>query len=322
MKVLITGGAGFIGSNLVDRLLAEDHKVIVIDNLNEFYDPELKKNNIISHQAHKNYKFYNADITDSSHIKGIFTKEIPTHIVHLAAWAGVRPSIHNPILYENVNVLGTLNLLEICKEMNIVNFVFASSSSVYGTNSKVPFSENDPINQPISPYAVTKRTGELHCYTYSNLYNIPISCLRFFTVYGPRQRPEMAIHKFTRMIDRGQKLTMFGDGNTKRDYTYIDDIVEGILGVLQRPKNFEIYNIGNSSTVELRQLIQLLENGLSKKANIEILDEQPGDVPITYSDITKLNKLSGFEPKTSIESGVESFLKWYVDNRELLLRIT
>lgn len=322
MKVLITGGAGFIGSNLVNRLLAEDHKVIVIDNLNEFYNPELKKNNIISHQAHKNYKFYNADITDESHIKEIFTKEIPTHIVHLAAWAGVRPSIHNPILYENVNVLGTLNLLEICKEMNIVNFVFASSSSVYGTNSKVPFSEDDPINQPISPYAVTKRSGELHCYTYSNLYNIPISCLRFFTVYGPRQRPEMAIHKFTRMIDRGQKLTMFGNGDTKRDYTYIDDIVEGILGVLQRPKNFEIYNIGNSSTVELRKLIQLLENGLSKKANIEILDEQPGDVPITYSDITKLNKLSGFEPKTSIESGIESFLKWYVDNRELLLRFT
>lgn len=322
MKILITGGAGFIGSSLVDRLLAEGNEVVVIDNLNEFYNPELKKNNMKLHLTNPYYKFYNVDITEFDIIKEVFLKEKPTHVVHLAAWAGVRPSINNPILYENVNVIGTLNLLELCKSKEIVNFVFASSSSVYGTNSKVPFSENDPINQPISPYAVTKRTGELHCYTYSSLYYIPISCLRFFTVYGPRQRPEMAIHKFSRMIDRGQRLTMFGNGLTKRDYTYIDDIVEGILGVLANPRPFEIYNIGNSSTVALSKLIKLLEDGLGKKANIEVLEEQPGDVPITYSDISKLNQLIGFTPKVSIEKGIESFLRWYVENRELLLMYT
>lgn len=322
MKILITGGAGFIGSSLVDRLLAEGNEVVVIDNLNEFYNPELKKNNMKLHQTNPYYKFYNVDITEFDHIKEVFLKEKPTHIIHLAAWAGVRPSINNPILYENVNVIGTFNLLELCKSMEIVNFVFASSSSVYGTNSKVPFSEDDPINQPISPYAVTKRAGELHCYTYSTLYDIPISCLRFFTVYGPRQRPEMAIHKFSRMIDRGQRLTMFGNGLTKRDYTYIDDIVEGILGVLVNPRPFEIYNIGNSSTVELRRLIEILEDGLGKKANIEILEEQPGDVPITFSDISKLNQHVGFKPKVSIEKGIESFLRWYVENREILLMYT
>lgn len=320
--ILITGGAGFIGSHLAGNLLKLGNRVTVIDNMNDYYNPTLKKNNIIAYQDHVNYKFYNADITQLNTLKEIILKEAPTHIVHLAAWAGVRPSIQNPILYEKVNVLGTLNLLEISRELELQNFIFASSSSVYGTNSKIPFSEEDSISKPISPYAVTKRAGELHCYTYSHLYNIPISCLRFFTVYGPRQRPEMAIHKFARMIDRSQSLTMFGNGLTKRDYTYIDDIVEGILGVLVNPRPFEIYNIGNSSTVELKRLIGLIEDGLGKKANIEVLEEQPGDVPMTYSDISKLNQLAGFKPKVSIEEGIELFLRWYVDNRELLLKYT
>lgn len=320
LKVLITGGAGFIGSHLVEALLKQENQIVVVDNFNNYYHPHLKKHNIKGYESNKLVKIYENDITQYERLKEIFLAEKPDVVVHLAAWAGVRPSIEKPFIYEESNVKGTLNLLELSKSMSIKNFVFASSSSVYGNNHKVPFSEDDPVNHPISPYAATKRSGELLCYTYSHLYSIPISCLRFFTVYGPRQRPEMAIHKFTRLIDLGQPIPMFGEGDTKRDYTYVDDIISGIIGVMNSPKTYEIYNIGNSETVELRYLISMIEKELGREAIINKLPEQPGDVKQTYSDITKLNKLCGYQPKVSIEEGISRFVTWYQENRMMLMK--
>lgn len=310
MSILVTGGAGFIGSSLIDKLIKKDEKVLCLDNFNDYYSPEIKKENISSYLDKKNFKLVVGDILDKELLKRIFKKEKIKIVVHLAARAGVRPSLLNPHLYEEVNIGGTLNLLELSRD-NIENFVFASSSSVYGVNSKIPFSEDDPIEKPVSPYAATKRAAELLCYTYHHLYNIPLVCLRFFTAYGPRQRPDMAIHKFTKLIDKGKEITMFGSGKSRRDYTYISDIIEGLTSSLYEKFSFEIINLGNSRTVELRHLISLIEKGLGKKAKVKQLPDQLGDVPITYAKIDKAKRLLGYKPEIKIEEGIERFVFWY-----------
>ena len=314
MKYLVTGGAGFIGSHLVDRLLENGDKVICIDNFNHYYSPEIKRQNINKHLSNEdNFSLIEADIRNRKDLEKIFRANNIDKILHLSARAGVRPSISDPLLYEDVNVKGTLNLLELSKEHGIEDFIFGSSSSVYGNNEKIPFSEGDGVNRPISPYAASKRSCELFCYTYSHLYNIPISCLRFFTVYGPRQRPEMAINKFTRLIHQGKEIPMYGDGSSKRDYTYISDIIDGIVSALDKKFDFEIFNFGNSKTVELRYLISLIEKNLGKRAKIRQFPDQPGDVPITYADISKAKKLLGYNPKVRIEEGIKKFVEWYKD---------
>lgn len=310
-KILVTGGAGFIGSHLVDRLIDNDYEIVCIDNFDDFYDPAIKRRNIENHKTRNNYTFIEEDIRHLEFLLDLFKKYRFDKVVHLAARAGVRPSIENPILYEDINIKGTLNLLECTQKYPVQGFVFGSSSSVYGINEKVPFSEEDKIEFPISPYATSKRACELYCYTYHDLYDIPITCLRFFTVYGPRQRPEMAIHKFTRLISNNQEITLFGDGTSKRDYTYIDDIIDGVYEAINTPLPFEIFNLGESTVVELRYLVSLIEENLGKKANIKWLPMQPGDVPITYADVSKANELLHYSPSVPIEKGIENFVQWY-----------
>lgn len=319
--ILVTGGAGFIGSHLVERLFKEEHQVICFDNFDNFYNPKIKWVNLQAMMKKTNFTLVEGDIRDIKCQKKTFEQHQIETVIHLAAIAGVRPSIAQPQLYEEVNIKGTINLLEICKNFPIKQFIFGSSSSVYGTNEKVPFSESDKVEMPISPYAASKRAGELFCYTYHHLYDIPITCLRFFTVYGSRQRPEMAIHKFTRLIDEGKEITMFGDGTSKRDYTYISDIIDGIMGALAKPFEFEIFNLGESRTVELRYLINLIEQNLGKTAKIKRLPEQPGDVPITFADISKSQKLLGYNPKVKIEEGIEKFVDWYKREGKLLFQL-
>ncbi|MBI4853937.1 MAG: GDP-mannose 4,6-dehydratase [Acidobacteria bacterium] len=311
MQVLVTGGAGFIGSHVCEALLNRGDKLIIIDDLNDFYDPKIKQANLEDIGKLGEYKFYQCDIRNSQELKNIFLKESPDSVIHLAARAGVRPSLAAPLLYEEVNVIGTLHLLELCREMPVKNFVFASSSSVYGINSKLPFSENDPIERPISPYATTKRSGELLAFNYSHLYNVPITCLRFFTVYGPRQRPEMGIHKFTRKIFNNEFVEVYGDGASKRDYTYIDDIVEGVISALDRPKPFAIYNLGDSAPILLNELLEVIEQVVGKKALRKFLPDQPGDVPATFASIELARKELDFQPKVPLKIGIERFVKWY-----------
>ncbi|MFH0702746.1 MAG: GDP-mannose 4,6-dehydratase [bacterium] len=316
---LITGGAGFIGSHLVDKLI-NNANIICIDNFDDFYSPKIKNNNIKSHLNHPNYTLYKVDITNYENLKEVFEKHKITHIVHLAAKAGVRPSLLMPGQYAQTNITGTINLLEAAKEFNIKNFVFGSSSSVYGIREDVPFYEEMRIDKPISPYAATKAAGEQICYTYSYLYNINIVCLRFFTVYGPRQRPDLAIHKFSRLIQEDKFIPVFSDGTTMRDYTYIDDILQGILAAIEYDKTpFEIINLGESQTIELNYLISLLENNLQKKANIKRYPMQPGDVPITYADITKARNLLGYNPTTPIEKGLKIFIEWFLNTNLLAI---
>ena len=318
MKILVTGGAGFIGSTVSEKLLARGDEVVVIDCFDEFYEPRIKRNNIQTALKNQSYKLVEGDIRDLELLKTLFKREKFDRVFHLAARAGVRPSIIDPLLYEDVNFRGTMNLLEAAKENNLPGFIFASSSSVYGNNKKVPFSETDNVDNPVSPYAATKKACELICHTYHYLHNLNISCLRFFTVYGPRQRPEMAIHKFTRLIDQGKPVPMFGDGSSRRDYTYVDDIADGVLKAIDYNAEFEIFNIGESRTTELRKLIELIEESLGKKANIEQFPDQPGDVQITYADITKSKKILGYDPRTQVEEGVQKFVEWYTRNREAL----
>ncbi|HJP94509.1 MAG TPA: GDP-mannose 4,6-dehydratase [Pyrinomonadaceae bacterium] len=310
---LVTGGAGFIGSHLVDRLLASDvERVTVIDDFNDFYDPSIKRANIREQLDDPRYDIFEVDIRDRAALKEVFDENDFDCIVHLAARAGVRPSLSEPQLYAETNVNGTLNLLELARQKNIKQFVFGSSSSVYGINAKVPFSEDDPIRQPISPYAATKGAGELLCHTYSHLYGLRCICLRFFTVYGPRQRPDLAIHKFARLISEGKPIPVFGDGTTRRDYTYIDDIINGVMAAILYDKtNYEVVNLGESRTVELRELIALLEKELNARAIIDRQPQQPGDVPQTFADISKARALLGYEPKTQIEAGVHRFVEWF-----------
>lgn len=312
-KILITGGAGFIGSHLVDFLLREGNwQVVVVDNFDEFYSPEIKRANIKTHLTYPNYSLHEVDIVSKSALRDVFEKHKPDVIVHLAALAGVRPSLLRPEAYTKVNVEGTLNLLQMAKEFGVKQFVFGSSSSVYGEKCKVPFSEEDRVAYPISPYAATKLAGELLCHTYSHLYGIRTICLRFFTVYGARQRPDLAIHKFSKLIWEEKPIPVFGDGTTKRDYTYIDDVIQGLRRAIDYEESeYEIFNLGESRTVELKYLIKLLEENLGKKAIIERHPTQPGDVSVTFADISKARALLGYSPQTSIEDGIERFVKWF-----------
>lgn len=313
--LLVTGGAGFIGSHLVDHLLAAGHSVTTLDNFNSFYDPAIKRRNVEPHLRCENYRLIEGDIRDASLVETACAKGAFSEVIHLAAMAGVRPSIQNPVLYQEVNLIGTMNLLEACRKHGINRFIFASSSSVYGNNRKVPFAESDPVDNPISPYASTKKSGELMVYTYHHLYDIQSTCLRFFTVYGPRQRPEMAIHLFTDRIARGQEITVFGDGTSRRDYTFIDDIIAGILKCRESELGYEIFNLGRSDTVELKRLVTTIERALGKPAKVVWKEQQAGDVDQTFADISKARRMFGFEPKVSIEEGIRRFVEWYVANR-------
>lgn len=312
-NILVTGGAGFIGSHLVDKLLREGNwRITVVDDFNDFYDPAIKRANIARHQQNSNYRLFEADIRQKSALERVFQDTRSDCIVHLAARAGVRPSLEQPLLYSQTNVEGTLNLLELAKQHNVKQFVFGSSSSVYGINAKVPFSEDDPIRQPISPYAATKAAGELLCHTYTHLYGMRCICLRFFTVYGPRQRPDLAIHKFARLISEGKPIPVFGDGTTRRDYTFVDDIIAGVRAAIDYDQtDYEVVNLGESRTVELRELISLLEKELDLPAQIDRQPLQPGDVPQTFADITKARRLLGYDPQTQIESGIKRFVEWF-----------
>jgi UDP-glucuronate 4-epimerase len=311
MHFLVTGGAGFIGSHVAEKLVADGHHVTIFDDFNDFYAPEIKRRNIASLLSRENVTLIEADICDSTALDSFFGENKVDQIVHLAARAGVRPSLQQPLLYSRVNVLGTQNLLESARKFGVKKFIFGSSSSVYGVNQKIPFSESDPIFQPISPYAATKLAGEALCHVYHHLYEIDIVCLRFFTVYGARQRPDLAIHKFTRAIAAGMPIEVFGDGSARRDYTYIDDILQGVLAAAERNFGYEIINLGESETTELTKLIQLIEKSLGKKAKIQRLPPQPGDVPVTFADIAKARKLLGYNPQTKIEDGIPKFVEWF-----------
>lgn len=319
--ILVTGGAGFIGSHLSERLLKEGNKVLVIDNFNNYYDPSIKRNNveevkktcIENNISLDNYKVFEGDIRDNEFLKEVFSNKIDS-IMHLAAMAGVRPSIEDPSLYYDVNITGTVNLLERCREAGVKQLVFASSSSVYGNNEKVPFAEVDRVDNPISPYAATKKSGELLCHTYHHLFNMNIACLRFFTVYGPRQRPDLAINKFTSLILEDKEIPFYGDGTTSRDYTFIEDIVSGIVASINYintgERIFEIFNIGGDKTVSLIEMVETIEEVLGKKAKLNRLSMQAGDVNRTCADIRYSNKILGYVPKTSFKDGIIKFVKW------------
>ena len=309
MNALVTGGAGFIGSHVVERLLARGDQVTVVDDFNDFYDPSVKHRNVDLFAAR--VRLVQADICDAAALRDTFQGERFDTIVHLAARAGVRPSLEQPQLYIQVNIAGTQNLLDLAREFGVRKFIFGSSSSVYGVNGKLPFSEGDPIFNPISPYAATKLAGEALCHVYHHLYGLDTVCLRFFTVYGPRQRPDLAIHKFTSAIARGKPIEVYGDGCTRRDYTHIEDIVQGVLACLDCEFGFEIINLGESRTVELRELVRLIEMAVGKKAQIRQLPAQPGDVPITYADISKAQRLLDYHPHVTIEDGIQGFVDWF-----------
>ena len=318
---LITGGAGFIGSHLADTLLEQGNKVIIIDNFNNYYNPKIKENNVKHNLNNPNYKLERVDIRDEKEIDRIFSENKIDNIMHLAAMAGVRPSIENPTLYQDVNCMGSQNILEAMKKYNVKNIVFASSSSVYGNTKTVPFKETDVVDYAISPYAATKKANEVMCHVYHKLYGFNVIMLRFFTVYGERQRPDLAINKFTRLIMDEKKIPVFGDGTTSRDYTYIKDIIDGItksLTYIENNKNvYEILNLGESEPITLNKMIETIERVIEKKAIIEKLPMQPGDVDRTYADISKAKELIGYNPKTSFEEGIKNFVNWYKENKDL-----
>jgi UDP-glucuronate 4-epimerase len=309
--LLVTGGAGFIGSHLAARLIARGDRVTVLDDFNDFYDPRRKRENVAGFLASPQFTLVEGDIRDAALVDRLFAGQGFDAVVHLAARAGVRPSLAEPVLYEEVNCIGTLRLLEAARRHGPRVFVFGSSSSVYGTNRKLPFSEEDPVNQPISPYATTKRAGELLCYNYHHLYGLRTACLRFFTVYGPAQRPEMAIHKFTDLLARGRPVPLYGDGASRRDYTYIDDIVDGLVAALDLAPGFEIVNLGGAETTTLKDLVEWLAAELGVEPRIDVQPDQPGDVPITYADVAKAGRLLGYTPKVPIRDGLRRFVAWY-----------
>lgn len=317
----ITGGAGFIGSTLSEKLIEEGNRVIAIDNFCDFYNPKIKENNVKELRKKENFKLYVDDIRDRRAIERIFNENKIDIVMHLAAMAGVRPSIENPILYQEVNCMGTQNILEEMKLHNVKNLVMASSSSVYGNCKEVPFKENMIVDFAISPYAATKKANEVMTHVYHKLFDFNVMMLRFFTVYGPKQRPDLAINKFTRMMLEGEEIPMFGDGTTSRDYTYIDDIVDGIIKSCEYCMNnenvYEILNIGNSSPTTLKDMINIIAKVLKVDVKIKQLPMQPGDVDRTYADISKANKLIGYKPKTSFEEGIEKFVLWYKQNRNI-----
>lgn len=320
-QFLVTGGAGFIGSHLVDRLLAQrGARVVVVDNFDEFYDPQIKRANIADHVNNQDYLLVKADIRDYAALKQIFAEHHFDAIIHLAAKPGVRPSVSDPRVYTEVNINGTMNLLELAERNGVEKFVFGSSSSVYGPKATPPFREGAPLN-PISPYAATKASGELLAHTYSHLYGMRIVCLRFFTVYGARQRPDLAIHKFARMIASGAPIPVYGDGLAERDFTYIDDILQGVMAAIDYDITpFEIINLGESQTVTVNRMIELLEEALGQKAVIERCPPQPGDLPLTHADITKAQKLLGYRPTTPIETGIKKFAEWFKRGRGGIIR--
>ncbi|HJT80729.1 MAG TPA: SDR family NAD(P)-dependent oxidoreductase [Chthoniobacterales bacterium] len=315
MTILVTGGAGFIGSHLVERLVAQGHKVAVLDDFIDFYDPEIKRKNISA--VARDISVHQVDLRDSGAVRTLFHREKFDAIFHLAARAGVRPSIAQPQLYYDTNVAGTLHLLEAARTTGTERFVFASSSSVYGVCKQVPFSEEFHLTQTISPYASTKIAGEFLCSTYSHLYKMKIVALRYFTVYGARQRPDLAIHQFTRRIHAGQPIDQFGDGTTRRDYTYIDDIIDGTVAALKyQGAPFDIFNLGENETIQLKDLIAAIEDALGKKAKINRLPEQPGDVPLTCADISKAKKLLGYNPSTPFAVGLPRFVEWFLEQQK------
>lgn len=309
-NILITGGAGFIGSNLAERLFEKGYQIIIIDNFDLYYNTEIKKKNISS-LIQKNVSFYELDILDYSNLERVFQLEKPDKIIHLAAKPGVIPSLKNTIDFERVNVIGTINLLELSKRYEIKQFIFASSSSVYGDTKNIPFKEDDLAIEPNSPYGVTKRNAENFCRLYSKLYNIPIICLRFFSVYGPRQRPEMAIHKFMRQIYNNEKISIYGNGESLRDYTYISDILDGLERSLEKDFAFEIFNIGESKTVNLLNLIRIIEKVSRKRAGFQFKKEIDCEMRITHADISKAKKMLGYNPSVTIEEGIKKFHNWY-----------
>ena len=352
MNIVVTGGAGFIGSHLCEALLKQGHKVINIDNFHDYYSYEIKIRNILestgNHELiidfedivlkeqnktpkneiietlcntveNENYKLYFNDIRDMNELEKIFSTEKPEFVINLAGLAGVRPSLKNPILYEDVNVKGTMNLLELCNKFEIKKFIQASSSSVYGNNKQTPFKETDIVDFAISPYAATKKSCEVMGHVYHHLYNIDMFQLRFFTVYGERQRPDLAIHKFTKLMSRNQKITMYGEGNSFRDYTYIGDIIQGIMKsidyLITHENVYEILNLGESHTISLKEMIETIEKELGVKADIEILPMQAGDVDKTYADISKAKNLIGYCPETKFENGIKKFIIWYKNNQ-------
>lgn len=315
MNFLVTGGAGFIGSHVCERLLQAGHAVWALDDLNNFYDPRIKRDNIRHLQSlAKPFEFIHGDLTDPAALAELFGTAHFDQIIHLAARAGVRPSLEEPALYQRVNVEGTVNVLEAARKNGVRKLVLASSSSVYGVNSKVPFSETDPIVSPISPYAASKLACEALGHVYHHVYGLDVVMLRFFTVYGPRQRPDLAIYKFARLISAGKPIPVFGDGSTARDYTYITDILDGIMACTEREFGYEIYNLGESQTVKLNRLIELLEHALGKKAIVERQPPQPGDVPLTCADISKARARLGYQPCVPIGRGIPLFAEWFLSN--------
>src|SRR5437588_3832340 len=314
MRILVTGGAGFIGSHLVEALLGDGHQVEILDDFNDFYDPQLKRANISSFA--KDIAVHDVDLRDGERVAKVFRNEKFDAIFHLAARAGVRPSIQQPQLYYDTNVAGTLHLLEGARTSGVQRFVFASSSSVYGAAKKIPFSEEEHLTQTLSPYASTKIAGEFLCSTYSHLYKLRIIAVRYFTVFGARQRPDLAIHQFTRKIQAGESIDQFGDGTTRRDYTYIDDIIQGTMAALKYDgPMFDVFNLGESETIQLKDLIFAIEETLGKKAKINRLPEQPGDMPLTCADISKARKLLGYNPKTKFQDGLPRFVHWFLKSR-------
>ena len=309
--ILVTGGAGFIGSHLVDALLAHGKEIVCLDDFNDFYDPAIKRANIRSHLASPNYRLIEGDIRLDATLSKMFSEHRIEKVVHLAARAGVRPSLDQPLLYDDVNIRGTILLLEFVRKYNVQQFVFASSSSVYGADTEVPFREDARIYRTVSPYAATKYAGELVCYTYHHLYGTPMTCLRFFTAYGPRQRPEMAIHKFTRLIYEDKPIPFYGDGSTARDYTYIDDIIQGVVAAINRPFPFEVFNLGESSAITLKELVREIEVATGRKARLENLPTQPGDVEITFADVSKAARMLDYRPTTPIAKGLRKFVDWF-----------
>lgn len=321
--VLVTGAAGFIGSHLCERLIKDGYEVIGIDNFDTFYDKSIKEFNLIELKKEKKFQFIEGDITDPGLFEQLLTP-VDT-VFHLAAKAGVLPSIKAPASYIHVNISGTQNILDWMVKKNVKKMVFASSSSIYGNNKKIPFSEDDNVDRPVSPYAFTKKACELMLHTYFHLYEVNTVCLRFFTVYGERQRPDLAIHKFIRQITNNQEITLYGTGNTSRDYTYIDDIINGILSAFlyinTKDRVYEIINLGNNSPVSLNNLVQIISEALKMKPQIKFLPVQPGDVEITYADIIKAKTLLGYMPSTDFKSGIKNFVKWFLEINSVTFKI-
>ncbi|PYL08506.1 MAG: epimerase [Verrucomicrobia bacterium] len=315
MRILVTGGAGFIGSHLAEKLLERGHEVVILDDFNDFYDPQIKHANISGFAKH--VTVHHVDLRDSESVRNVFHREKFDAIAHLAARAGVRPSIQQPRLYYDTNVTGTLHLLEAARVTGVERFIFASSSSVYGASKTIPFSEDQHLTQTLSPYGATKIAGEFLCSAYSHLYQMRVVALRYFTVYGARQRPDLAIHQFTRRIYAGQSIDQFGDGSTRRDYTYIDDIIQGTMATLDyKGPLYDIFNLGESETIRLKDLISAIENALWKKAKINRLPEQPGDMPLTCADISKARQLLGYNPTTKLSEGLPRFIEWFLRSQK------